>query len=320
MKKKLSVFLALEAAVCVSYVLLGSALPNLFGEIVSFPFRQIGLGLRALSLSGGVGNVAAIVLYAVFCLLPGLAGLVLVKKQKAHGEDILLLIQSILLFFVMYLMVNPHLQEESLGQIQSLMGTEMLGIVVYSILAGWAALRILRKCFAAEQGKLMDYLNALLTAVAAFLTLTAFGTGLDGLLDSFTNLRNENRGTENTLGLTYVFLTLQYAVNILPNVLSCGVIGHAVEMLAEMKQETYSDAVIAGAEKLSASCGRMIKIVVTTNICFNLLQLMFMKNLRVVNTVIQLPLTTLVLAIALLLMARFIRSHKELKEENDYFI
>lgn len=320
MKKKLSVFFAAEVVVCAAYVLLGTALPNLFGEIVSFPFRQIGLGLRALSLCGGVGNVIAIILYVAFCLIPAVADQIIARKKKNHGEDFLLILLSVVLFFVMYLMVNPHLQAEYLGQMQSLMGTEMLGALAYSILAGWAALKVLRKCFGAEQGRLMDYLNILLIAVAAFLTLTAFGTGLDGLLDSFTNLRSDNRGTEDTLGLTYVFLTLQYAVSILPNLLSCGVILNAVEMLTEMKRETYSDAVIACAEKLSASCGRMMKIVVTTNIFFNLLQTVFMKNLRVVNTVIQLPLTTLVLAIALLLMAQFIRSHKELKEENESFI
>lgn len=318
MKKKLSGFLALEAAVCAAYVLLGTTLPNLFGSIVSFPFKQIGLGLRALSLAGTAGNIAAILLYAGICLIP--AAVWLMKLKAAQGEDILLALLSVVLFPVLYLTVNPHLQETYLGEMQALMGTEMLGIAVYSILAGWAALKILRKCFAAGQENLLDYLKALLIAIAAFLILGAFGTGLDGLLASFEKLRSGNSALAGRLGMSYFFLVVQYLVDILPNVLICGVITKAVALIGEMKREAYSDAVTEGAEALSAACGRMIKIVVTTNIFCNLLQMVFLKDIQVVNTVIQLPLTTLTLAVALLLMARFIQSHKELKEENESFI
>lgn len=320
MKKKLSVFLALEAALCALYVLLGTALPNLFGSIVSFPFKQIGLGLRALSLSGAAGNLAAIVLYAAACLVPAAACVIAARKGKARGEDVLLLLLAVVLFFVLYFSINPHLQAKYLGEIQAMMGSEMLGIAAWSILAGWAALKILRKCFAAGQENLLDYLKLLLTAIAGFLVLTSFCTGLDGLLDSLENLRSSNTALASRLGMSQVFLILQYLVDILPNVLLCGVIVKAVGLIEEMKQEPYADAVLAGAEALSASCGRMIRLVVTSNILFNVLQLVFMKRLQVVNTVIRLPLTTLTLAVALLLMARFIRAHKELKEENESFI
>lgn len=320
MKKKLSVFLALEAVLCAAYVLLGIALPNLFGSIVSFPFKQIGLGLRALSLSGGVGNMAAIVLYIAICLIPSAACLLADRKKKACGEDLLLILLTVVLFFVVYFSINPHLQAQYLGELQALIGAEMLGIVAWSILAGWGALKILRKCFAAEQENLLDYLKILLMAIAALLVLTSFGTGLDGLIASYENLRSSNTALAGRLGMSDTFLTMQYIVDILPNVLICGVIIKAVELIGEMKKESYSDTVLEGAEALSDSCGRMIKIVVTSNILFNILQMVFMKNLQVVNTVIQLPLTTLTLAVALLLMARFIRSHKELKEENESFI
>lgn len=320
MKKKVFVFLALEAVLCALYVLLGLALPNLFGSIVSFPFKQIGLGLRALSLSGTVGNIASIILYIVICLIPAAVCLLVARKKKARGEDVLLALMALVLFFVLYFSINPHLQEKYMGEMQAMMGPEMLGIVAWSILAGWAALKILRKCFAAGQENLLDYLKYLLLVIAGFLVLASFGTGLDDLLASMENLRSSNTALAGRLGMSYAFLLLQYIVDILPNVLTCGVIVKAVALIEEMKQEADSDAVLEGAEALSASCGQMIKIVVTSNILFNVSQLVFMKNLQVVNTVIQLPLTTLTLAVALLLMARFIRSHKELKEENESFI
>lgn len=320
MKKKLSVFLVLEAVLCGAYVLLGVALPNLFGSMVSFPFAQIGLGLRAMSLTGGLGNVAAIVLYVAACLIPAGCYLRLRIRKQAQKEDLLLMVLSGVLFEVLYLFINPHLQGQYLGELQALMGSELLGAITWSIPAGWAALKILRRCFGAEQENLLDHFKLLLGAVGGFLILACFGTGLKELLSAFENLRSGNTALAGRLGMSYAFLILRYLVNILPNVLLCAILTKAVGLLEEMKREAWSDSVLNQAEALSESCGRMIKFVVVGNVLFNLLQLVFMKQLQVVDAVIQLPLVSLTLAVLLLLMARFIRSHKELKEENDYFI
>lgn len=315
MKKKMTLFLVLEAVLCAAYVLPGQALPNLFGTLVTFPFKQIGLGLRALSLSGGAGNVTAIVLYIAVCLVPMA---VLLRKKAWQWEDSLLVVLTAALFPVMYLMVNPHLQGEWLGQMQATLGTEIMGAVIWSIIAGYLVLRLLRKCFAAEEHRLMDYLRGLMAVLAAAFVLGAFGTGLDGLLGSIESVRSGN--SVGNLNTTYFFLGLQYLVDILPNILCCGIIQDAHDMLGNMKEEPYSDEVIAAAEELSRSCGMLLTAVVVSNAAFNLLQLLNMKRLHVVNAVVQLPLDVVVLVIALLLMARFIRSHKQLKEENDFFI
>lgn len=315
MKRKLTVILILEAAFCITYVLLGQAWPNLFGALVSFPFKQIGYGLRALSLSGGAGNVAAIVLYIAVCLLPTAA---LLRKKKWQWEDSLPVVLTLAMFPVMYLMVNPHLQGEWLGQLQAELGTELLGASLWSVVAGYAVLILLRKCFGAEENRLMDYLRWLLAGLAAFYVLGAFGTGLDELLTKIESVRSGN--SVGDLNTTYFFLAMQYMVNILPNILCCGIILDAHSMLGSMKEETYSDEVILSAEKLSYRCGRMLGIVVLSNVGFNLLQMVNMRRLHVVNAVVQLPLDVIALVIALLLMARFIRSHKQLKEENDFFI
>ena len=316
MKKKFTLLLVLEGILCAAYVLLGSALPNLFGTLASFPFCQIGMALRALSLSGGVGNVAAWVLYCAVCLAP--AAVLLCRKRGLHWEDWLLLVLSVVLFPGMYLMVNPQMQSEALNQ--SAMGSVLLGTTVYAILVGYGLLKMLRKCFAAEDLRLMDYLKWLFLAFAALLVLGTFGSGLSGLVEHIAAVREGNRGNENGLEITYAFLCLQYAVEILPNVLCCGILLDACGMLELMRAEGCTGELILAAEKLSRSCGRLLTIVVVSSIGLDLLQLLFIQELRVVATTVRLPLETMAFVVAVLLIARFIRSHKELKDENDCFI
>lgn len=317
MKKKLFGILGLEAVLCVAYVLLGVALPDLFGAVVTFPFKQIGMGLRALSLSGGVGNGAAVVLYAVLCLIPVGA---LLRKKARHWEDILLVLLSAVLFPVMYLMVNPQLLSSWLGGIYGMVGSELLGLVTYSILVGYALMTMMRKSFAAEQPRLMDYLKWLMWIYCAVLVFQVFGSGLDALITNLGAFRQANTGALSGLGLTYVFLILQYLVNSLPDLLLCGILLRACGVLELLKAEAYTDALIFAADSLSRRCGWMLMAVVLSNVCFNLVQLLFIRELRNVSTVVRMPLDILVLVVGLLLAARFIRSHKELRDENEQFI
>ncbi len=42
----------------------------LYSYLITFPFEQLGMGLRKLSLSGSAGNTAAIIAYILICLVP----------------------------------------------------------------------------------------------------------------------------------------------------------------------------------------------------------------------------------------------------------
>ena len=55
-EKHLFTLLSVEAAACVLFCILQRSLSGLFSTLIAFPFEQIGAGLRAMSLSGTVGN------------------------------------------------------------------------------------------------------------------------------------------------------------------------------------------------------------------------------------------------------------------------
>ena len=55
MKQKILVgALSVEALVCVLFCILQTSFTGVFSAVMAFPFEQIGMGLRSLSLSSGL--------------------------------------------------------------------------------------------------------------------------------------------------------------------------------------------------------------------------------------------------------------------------
>lgn len=317
MKRKLSRLLSVLALACAAYALLGNTQLTVFSSLVTFPFRQIGRGLRALSLSGEVGNAFAILLYIALCLCP--VGILLVKKHR-RWEDALLPVLSFVMFPVMYLMVNPQLQASWLGQIYSMVGGELLCLILWSVIIGYGFMKLLHQCLDASGPQLLDYLRWLVAIYCIVLIFAVFGTGLDSLLTQIEAIRTANNGFARGLSLTFGFLVIQYFVNSLPNLLLCGVLLDAAELVNALKGEEYTEELVLAAERLGLRCGRVLILVVLSNVIFNLVQLLTIRQLHNVSTVVRMPLGMMLLVVALLVAARFIRAHKELKDENDSFI
>lgn len=319
--KKLCVFLACEAVLCILLHSAREILPRAFTAVMAFPFEQIGLGLRALSLSGDTGNIISIVLYTTLCLIPVGILYSLKRVRRLYPEDALLAVLSIVLFAVVYMMINPGLLGPYFGDATGQSVTKaVLGGMVYSVLIGYAVLRILRLFFHADTGRLQKYLEILLCALNALFVYLAFGAYFSSLMDSFDALRSGNTGNEQSLGMSYLFLVLQYVVNALPYILDVLVVFAALELLDELSADRYSEAAVNASEKLSRLCGMALAVIVISNIGFNLLQLVFIKMLAVMNGSVQIPLISVAFTLAVLLLAQYIKENKQLKDDNDMFI
>ena len=313
--------LAAEAAACVLFCFLEVSVTDSFAAAMAFPFEQIGAELRFLSLSGGLGNALAIVLYCLFCLLPIGVLLMLRNRRKLFPEDGLLVLLSAVLFYAVYLMVNPGLIITMLGiAAGSVIGKAILGGLVYSLVIGYVILRVLRLFFAGTVQKLERYFSIMLGIVSAVFIFMAFGTCLRDLLSSIASLQAGNTGNEHSLGLTYVFLGLQYVVDALPYILSVLIVFAALRLLTELQTERYSAASVAAAERISRLCAVTLTATVLTNILFNLLQTLFARSLMVLNHSVQIPIVSILFVLAALLLTRFMMESKQLKEENDQFI
>jgi len=342
--RKLYVILGCEAVLCILLHFAREILPRAFTAAMAFPFEQIGLVLRTLSLSGATGNIISVFLYAILCLVPAVVLFKTKNRRRLYPEDALLAVLSIVLFIVLYLMINPGLlgpySSDAAGQG---IAKAVLGGMVYSVLIGYAVLRILRLFFHADTGKLQKYLEVLLCELSVLFVYLAFGAcfsslmdsldalrssstgneqnlGFSSLMDSFDVFRSSNVGNEQKLGATYLFLILQYIVDVLPYILDVKVVFAALELLHELSADRYSEATVTAAGKLSRLCGKALAITVISNMGFNLLQLVFIKELLVVKGSVQIPLLSVAFALSVLLLAQYIRENKQLKDDNDMFI
>jgi hypothetical protein len=310
-------FLVLEAFLCIMLTFLREVLPGVFTTVIAFPFEQIALGLRALSLSGPSGNTIAIILYAAICLIPAVLLLYMARRRRPFLEDWLLLLISAMLFAVLYLMINP-------GIIQSPVGTSavkaFLGTIAWSVIATYIILRILHLFFFTDTQKLHKYMAFLLHGLAVLLVYCAFGSTFSHFLDSVEALRTGNTGNEDGLWVSIVFLVLQYLVNTLPYILNVLVVFAGLRLFYELQADRYSQASVDAAGILSQRCCQALIIIMVTNVNFNLLQLAFVKKLRVLNTTVQVPILSIAFLLAVLLLSKYIWENKQLKDDNDMFI
>ena len=305
-EKHLLTVLSVEAAACVLFCILQRSVSGLFSTIVAFPFEQLGMGLRALSLSGMAGNGVAIIFYIILCLIPVGIWLLLKKKQKAMAIDFVLFLLSALLFVVLYYMINPGLMDFSVSGT----GKWSLGSTLYSVLLGYLLIRALLKYRNAGVKKLQEGLWLLLGAVSIVLVYGIFGQELGQLL---LNLESAQTGS-------YWFLFLQFIIRILPYVLNIIIVFLARRLLTAMKEDLYQEKSVKTADELGSFCMWTLIVTIGLDAGFNLLQLFFQSRLYQIEYVVKVPVFSLAFVLAVLLFARYIREMQRLKADNDLFI
>ncbi|HWQ59516.1 MAG TPA: hypothetical protein VN540_10885 [Clostridia bacterium] len=321
MKRKLFyVLLALEAAACVALCLAKDALPNLLTVAVAFPFEQLGLGLRALSLAGRFGNAAALALYAAFCLLPAGYLFFIRSKRGWHAEDALPVLVSALLFAVVYLMINPREIGARLpfpGESGLVMGKAVLGSVIYSVLIGYVVLRALRLAFESGSDRLYASLSVLLALMSLLFVWAVFYMCFGDMVNAFAALE-EN--AVSVPGVRRVFVALRFLAGALPYALDFFIVLVVRRLFDEMRADRYSDAAVSASRRLSRWCAGALAATVVTNIGFNVLQLLCAKALTDFNSTLNLPLTSILFALAALLFSRIVAENQKLKRDSDLII
>jgi len=284
---------------------------------LAVPFAQIGLGLRMLSLSGTAGNIAALILYFVLSLFPIILLPVICRRRRLAPEDGLLAVLSVLLFAVLYIMINPGVMTRIFGTSAVIpMGKAMLGGMVWSVIAGYGVLRILRMFFAADRMQLQRYFSAFLYVLALLCIWIACGTQLSALFARISAVYAANQGTEDGLFVTCIFLVLRYLGAVLPYVLGVIVLEAAIRLLALQRSDPDTPHIGAAADRLSVLCGKSVAAAVVTNIGINLLQLLCAGFLRDIHGNLELPVFSVGLVLAVLLLARYIAENARLRAEN----
>ena len=291
-------------------------------SIFSFPFKQIGWGLRQLSLSGSLGNFFAIVLYLLIGCIPVVVYVSLRKKGKHRTIDHILLAMPVLLLGVLYYMINPGLLPMMLIGI----GEALLGGTFYSIVIGYLVLRMLLQEQRAELNDLQKSLRWVLILVMFLLAASVVVEIFVNLPTAIWNVQQGNTTNDPNyhgvvdLKMTYLCLGLSSVVNALPNALGAVGIRFCVQALDEMIVDTYSEKAVSLVKKIAVFGRKALIIVVSASMICNLFQMLCSSQLYQMHISIRIPLFGIAFLLAMHVFARYIEENQKLKEDNSLFI
>jgi len=312
-RKVLYILLGAQFAALVVLVLLTKEFPKLFSSLLAFPFEQLGAALRALSLSGKVGNGLALLIWVGLSLSPLIPILRHKGKQGCKYESVALILLSIALFLVLYGMANPvmlynafpDMGESALPVMKAVMGT-----AVWSLTVLWVVLRLLRLFLAGDTNKLLGYLRAMLYALCALFTgVIALSCGAS-LVSGLADVQR---------GLDGVMTVVRFLVAALPYALDIAVTLSALTLLDALLSEEESD-VAKLSDKLSRICCISLGVVTASAASLNVLQLIFSRQLSDIAVTVDIPIMSLAFVLAVLLVARLIAENRRLQNDNDLFI
>lgn len=282
-------------------------------QLFTLPFVWIGKGLRTLSLVGTGGNITAIVLYVLLSMLPFLFCL----KQKWTAENWLLPLTSAAIFYCLYYMINPALRPSALrGDV----GTLILCGSVWSLLLAWTVIQLLRRYNSADISGIYRVLRILLTFCALWCIWIILSVSLYDFVAEIKTVRESNTMPGLNLIPTFIFLSLRFAIAALEYALDAFLMYQSIRLLRELEKDSYSEGSYAAAQHAATCSKRTLCIIVLSHAGFNLAQVLFAGTLHNLHVQLRLPIFSIALVFAMLVLPRLLYQGKQLKEDNDLFI
>ena len=285
----------------------------LYPPIFPLPFVWIGEGLRILSLSGAGGNIVAIALYILLSMLPFLFSL----KQKWTAENWLLALASAATFYCLYYIINPAHRPAILHGDS---GTLILCGSVWSLLFAWAIIRLLRCYDSADISGIYHGMRIFLAFCAIGCICLGLGVGFYDFLTEIKTVQESNTILGLNLIPTYIFQFLIFTIVALEYILDAFLMYHSIILIRELEKNAYSENSYEAAKRTAIWCKRTLCIIVLSYAGLNLAQVLFAGILHNLRVQLRLPIFSIVLVFAMLVLSRLLYEGKQLKEDNDLFI
>lgn len=273
---------------------------------------QAGEGLRALSISGFWGNLAAWALVLALGALP----LLLLVLPRGRGSlavtDALLPLSSLLLFLALFFAVNPTLLNSPLPEywVLGAAGGALCAVVC------WLVLRLLEPMDRRDLPTLAALLALLLTACALLVAFSAGYSSTAAFLAKAQTIQEGNTGAPDAAQTTIWIRGLLTLLNAIPTLLGSGVLLWGSDLARTMARGPFEEETLAQCEKNANGCRRVIQAAVLLSLGANLLQLVLSSALTSQSYTLSLPLSTLALAAALFLLCRCIQQGKSLLDDS----
>lgn len=281
--------------------------------VLCLPFTWVAAGLRKLSLSGSLGNAVAIALLVVAGLLP-----LVLKWKKSWGlEDALLIFTSIAIWYTLYVLINPYVLP---GILQGTAGQTLLCGSCYSLFLSWAVLRLLRSTRTMTGENFVKVLGIFLYLCAAT-QVFLIASRASGLVTSWKLLESGNTMPGQNLLPSYLFLLGGFLVSVLEYGLNGWLLLLGARLMKDLSQDPYGEAACRKAEGLCRWCRRTLAVVLLSQTALNVAAVIFASRIYyLVGIGFRLPISSMALVFALLVLASLLRRGQQLQEDNQLFI
>ena len=287
---------------------------------LAFPWGSIGAGLRVLSLSGSVGNVAACGLYALLCLLP--AGIAL--RDIRHRWPLVGF--SAVLGPALYFLINPGLLAQRMGGLPQEVVVAMLGQLIWAVAlacAVWLLLGALHRR-SLNTSSLLHGMQIGLCLLDGAFVVSVFGVGVLDLRGQIAAVRQANTMLDNTafgtLNPTALFLVCGWLVQSLPALLNLGIVHGLLRLVKLAKADRFAPGMAQAAAHCGTLAGGAAAVDVTVQAVFLAVQLCAAGQLHQLNSGLHIALLPVLFAVAALLFSRWLAEGCALREENEGFI
>lgn len=275
---------------------------------------QLRQWLRQLSESGSSGNLFAWGIVLGLSLLPAL-GLLLPGRQRA---DWLLLLAGAEILGGLYYLVNPSLifpaDLNDLHWLAAIWALGTLGCVASTVVV-WALLRTLA-ALELSPGKLLP---GLLWWTAVIYSFLAAAGAVQEVLTQIEAVQAGNTDSGRVFS-SGVLLWILAALRLVPILLSAWVIQFGSGLTRAMEDAPFAEATVALAALAARRCALAARICLLITVGCNLLQLIWMPKAADVHFTVYLPVGTLALCAAMLVLCRYFQRAKAVSDDNDSII
>lgn len=320
-RKVLYMILGAEAFLLCVLCILTDVITPVVSSVMAVPFEQIGLGLRRLSVMGGIGNGIALVLWAGICLLPLIPVFKTWQQKEKRAEHVILGVLSAMLFAALYYMVNPGLLYDwvptEMAEAVSGSEKELLSVLkasvcmaVWSVVVCYVVFSLLRLFRAGDKEKLFRYLRSMLYALCGLFTGAMVVSGMK-VIDGLQTVQKAADG---------VMSAVKALVTALPYGMDLVVTLFALTLMDELLEDSRSEKVTAAAKKLSAICCLTLAVVTASGVALNIFQILLSREVSDINIHTEIPLMSLTFVLVALLVSRLVEENKQLADDNEMFI
>ncbi|MHC1721732.1 MAG: hypothetical protein AB9836_00860 [Aminipila sp.] len=331
---RLMCFVAFGAAVLATVMYFLGKIPAIYYGIY-LPMEAVAGGLRWLSLKSTIGNIVAWLLYLDICLIPAffafrkkLSRLLEKIRNKQYLKiefeqtcpleltEIILIVLSVYLFFMMYCFINPGMISNIAPQI---IGADMsdtlpmlkyfLAVVAYSLIVGYLILKFTGSFKNTDIWKQTE--RILLLGTMAYVAFSCFVLPL--------NLFQQYEYRLSAEAAIFV-MVIKLFLDLLPIVCFVGIMESGVRLIQLLKENKYDQSAVSIANLMAERSRTTVIVSVLCNIIQNVIQLIFWREMLHANFLLDIPFIPLILAFAGLLIAEYLKESSLLYDDNQMII